>query len=90
MFHARFGGADLGVVRMGLDMLLQILRALESLAAEVAFVRLKWHMNTNMGGNVITLDCCGVASAPLAGQVEVVGTFTSNVALTNMLLYNDY
>lgn len=90
MLHARFGGANLGVVRMGLDMLLQILRALESLAAEVTFVRFKWHMNANVGGDVITLDCCGVASAPLAGQVEVVGAFTPNVTLTNMLLYRHY
>lgn len=47
-------------------------------------------MNTDVGGDMITLDCCGVASAPLAGQVEVVGAFTSNVALTNMLLYGHY
>lgn len=87
VLHARFGGADLGVVRMSLDMLLQILGALESLTTEVAFVRLKWHMNADVGGDMITLDCCGVASAPLAGQVEVVGAFTSNMTLANMLLY---
>lgn len=72
---------------MGLDMLLQILGALESLATEVTLVRLKWHMNADVGGDMITLDSCGVASAPLAGQVEVVGAFTSNVTLANMLLY---
>ena len=87
VLHARFGGADFGVIRVGLDMLLQILRALESLTTEVTFVRLKWHMDADVRGYMITLDCCGVASAPLAGQVEVVGAFTSNVALANMFLY---
>jgi hypothetical protein len=67
-------------------MLLQILRTLESLAAEVAFVRLKWHVNTDVGGDMITLDCCGVTSTPLTRQVEVVGAFTPNMALANMLI----
>lgn len=90
MLHAGFGGADLGVVGMSLDMLLQILGTLESLPAEVALVRLEWYMNADVGSDMITFDCCGVASAPLTGQVEVVGAFASNVALTNMLLNSNH
>lgn len=90
MLHAGFGGADLGVVRVSLDMLLQILGTLESLPAEVTLVRLKWYMNADVGSDMITFDCCGVASAPLTGQVEVVGAFASNVTLTNMLLNSNY
>jgi hypothetical protein len=71
---------------MSLDMLLQILRALESFATEITFVRFEWYMNTNVGGDVITLDCGRVAGTPLARQVEVVSTFTSDVTLANMLL----
>ena len=75
---------------MGLDMLLQILRSLESFAAEVTLVWFKGHVNTDVGCDMITLDCGGVAGTPLAGQIEVVGTFTSNMSLTNMLLSGHY
>lgn len=71
---------------MGLDMLLQILRALESLATEITLVRLEWHVDSDVGGDVITLDCCGVAGTPLAGQVEVISALASNMALADMLL----
>lgn len=71
---------------MGLDMLLQILRSLESLTTEVTLVRLERHVNTDVGRDMITLDCGRVASTPLTGQVEIVGAFTSNMSLTNMLL----
>lgn len=90
MLHAGFGGADLGVVRMSLDMLLQILGTLKSLATEIALVRLKRYMNADVGGDMITFYCCGVASAPLTGQVEVVGAFASNVTLTNVLLNGNH
>lgn len=86
MLHARFRRADLRVVGMGLDMLLQILRSLESLTTEVTLVRLERHVNTDVGRDMITLDCGRVASTPLTGQVEIVGAFTSNMSLTNMLL----
>lgn len=74
---------------MSLDMLLQILRALESLATEIALVRFEWDVNSDVGGDVVTLDCCGVAGTPLAGQVEVISALTSNMALANMLLYGE-
>ena len=40
-----------------------------------------------MRSDVVALDSSSTAAAPLAGQVEVVGAFTSNMTLANMLLY---
>jgi hypothetical protein len=69
-----------------LDVLLQILGSLESLTAEVALVRLQGNVNTNVRRDVVTLYSSGAAVAPLAGQVEVVGALTTNMALTNVVL----
>jgi hypothetical protein len=71
---------------MSLDVLLQILWALESLAAEVALVWLQRHVNTDVRSNVITLDRGGAAVAPLAGQVQVVGALATNMAFTDVVL----
>ena len=73
---------------MSLDVLLEILGALEGLAAEVALVRLQGHVNTDVRGNVVTLNGCCAAVAPLARQVEVVGALAANVTLTNVVLGN--
>lgn len=86
MLHPGLGRTNLGVIGMGLDMLLQILGALECLAAEITFMRLQRHMNSNVGGDVISLDCGSIAGAPLAGQVEVISALSSHMALANMLL----
>jgi hypothetical protein len=67
-------------------MFLEILRTLESLAAELALVRLKRNVDSNMRGNVVALDCGGSALAPLTGQVEVVSRLATNMALADMLL----
>lgn len=72
---------------MSLDVLLEILRALEGLAAEVALVWLQWHVNTDVRGNVVTLDGCGAAVTPLARQVQVVGALAANVTLTDVILF---
>jgi hypothetical protein len=48
VLHTRFGGPNLGVVGMGLDMLLQILGALERLATEITLVRLERYMHTDV------------------------------------------
>jgi hypothetical protein len=74
------------VICVGLDMFLEILRTLESLAAELALVRLKRNVDSNMRGNVVALDCGGSALAPLTGQVEVVSRLATNMALADMLL----
>jgi hypothetical protein len=72
---------------VSLHVLLQILRTLECLAAEVALMRLQRNVNTNVRSNVISLDCGGAAVAPLAGQVQVVGALAANVTLTNVVLH---
>jgi hypothetical protein len=40
-----------------LDMLLQVLGTLERLATELTLVRLQRNVNTDVRGDVITLDC---------------------------------
>ncbi len=74
------------VVCMSLDMLLEILRTLERLSAELALVRLERNVHTDVRGDVIALDSGGSARIPLAGQVQVVGTLSTNMLLTDMLL----
>lgn len=76
------------VVGMGLDVLLQILRALERLAAKVALVRLKRNVNTDVRSNVVTLDGSCAASVPLAGQAQVVGALAADMAFANVILSN--
>jgi len=71
---------------MRLDMLFQILWTLECLATELAFVRLQGNMDSNVGGNVITLDGGGAALTPGAGEVEVVGGLATNMAFANVFL----
>jgi hypothetical protein len=71
---------------MRLDMFLEVLWAFEGLATEFAFVRLEWDVDSNVRGDVVTLDSRGAAATPLTGQVEVVGGFTADVALADMFL----
>lgn len=49
------------VVGMGLDVLLEILGTLERLAAEVALMRLKGNVNTDVRRDVVPLDSGGPA-----------------------------
>ena len=82
-----FGRAqDNRVVGMGLDMLLEILRAFESLAAKLAFVWFQWYMNSDVRGDVVTFDSCGTTTAPLAGQVQVIGAFSTDMPFADMFL----
>lgn len=67
-------------------MLLQILRALESLAAEVALVRLQGDVDTNVRRDVVTLYSRSTAVTPLAGQVQVVGALATDMALADVVL----
>jgi hypothetical protein len=76
------------VIGVGLDVLLEILRTLEGFAAEITLVRLQWDVNTYMRSDMIALHCRRTAVAPLACQVEVVGTLTANMTLANMVLRN--
>jgi hypothetical protein len=73
------------VVGVSLDVLLQVLRTLEGLPTEVAFVRLQWNVDSDVGGDVVTLDSCGSALIPSAGQVEVVRTLAADMLLADVL-----
>lgn len=67
-------------------MFLEILRALESLAAEFALVRLERDVDSNVGGDVVAFDRGGSALAPLAGQVEVIRRLAADMTLADMFL----
>jgi len=71
---------------MGLDVLLEILGALERLAAEVTLVRLQGHVHADMRCDVVALDSGGTASIPLAREIEVVGALATNMLLTDVFL----
>ena len=74
------------VVGMSLHILLEILRPLESLATEVAFVRLERNVDADVRGDVVTLHGGGAAGSPLAGEVEIVSALAADVALADMVL----
>lgn len=74
---------------MGLDVLLQILRPLESLATEFTLVRLQGDVDANVRGDMVALDSRGVASAPLASQVQVVGALATDMTLADVLLQRE-
>ena len=77
---------EYAVVGMSLDVLLQVLRSLESLAAEVAFVRLERDMYANVRCYVVTLHCGCPTCAPLACEVEIVGALATDMAFAYMIL----
>lgn len=68
-------------------MLLQILRSLKRFPTKIALVWLQRHMNSDVGGDVISLDRCSTAISPLTSQVQVVGGLAANMLFTNMLLF---
>jgi hypothetical protein len=69
-----------------LYVLLQVLRALECLSAEVALMRLEWDVDADVGRDVVTLDGGGAAGVPATGQIQVVGALASDVLLTDVFL----
>lgn len=75
-----------GIVGMRLDVLLQILRTFERLAAKVTFMRLQRHVNPNVRGDVVTLDGCYPALRPLTLQVQVIGAFSANMLLADVFI----
>lgn len=74
------------IIGVCLDVLLQILRTLEALAAELALVWLERYMDTDMRGDVIALDCGGSARVPLTSKAQVVGALATNMSLTYVFL----
>ena len=73
---------------MGLDVLLQILRTLESLSTEIALVWLQGNVDSDVRSDVITLDGGGSALVPATGEVQVVGALAADMALANVILGN--
>jgi hypothetical protein len=67
-------------------MLLQVLGTLEGFAAEVALVRLQGNVDSDVGGDVVALDCRSTTVAPLTRKVEVVGALAADMALAHMVL----
>jgi hypothetical protein len=60
--HVRVRGAEEHrVIGVGLDVLLEILRSLESLSTEVALMRLEGNVDADMRCDVIALDGCDAA-----------------------------
>ena len=74
------------IVSVSLDVLLQILRPLEGLAAEVAPMRLQRYMNADMRRDVVALHNCDATGTPGTSEVKIIGTFTTDVALANVFL----
>ena len=71
---------------MGLDVLLQILRPLEGLAAKIAPMRLQRYMNADVRRDVVAFHNSDATGAPGTSEVKIIGTFTTDVALANMFL----
>ena len=67
-------------------MLLEILRALECLATEVALMRLEWDMDADVRGDVVAFYRGCATGTPLAGEVEVVGALAPDMALADVVL----
>lgn len=67
-------------------MLLEILWPLECFAAEVTAMGLQRDVDTDVRGDVVSLDGGGSAGAPCAGQAEVVGALAANVNVTKVVL----
>lgn len=71
---------------MGFDVLLQILGTLECLSTEITLVWLQRNVDSNVRGDMVTFHGGSPTATPLASQVEVVCTFSANMALANVFL----
>ena len=67
-------------------MLLQVLGALEGLAAETTLVWLEWDVDSNVRGDMVTLYRAGIASLPATDEVQVVCALSSDVPLAEVVL----
>lgn len=70
-------------------MFLEILWPLECFPAEFALVRFQRNVDSDVGGDVVTLDGRGAALSPGAGQIEVVGRLSAYVSLAHMVLHHE-
>jgi hypothetical protein len=79
-----WGAKEDRVISMSLDVLLQVLRALESLSAEIAFMRLQRNMYSNVGCDMVAFDCGGPALVPAAGKIQIVCALAANMLLADV------
>ncbi len=77
-----------GMVLLGVDLLvlLEVLRSLEALLADLADVRLERGMYAEMGGDVVTLRAGGTAVLPVASEAEIVGGFATDVVVAEVVV----
>ena len=68
-------------------MLFQVLRPLERLAAEAAFMRLERDVNQDVRDDVVALGRGRVADIPLARQVQVVCALAADMPLAEVVLH---
>lgn len=78
------GAKENGVVGVCLDVLLQILRTLESLSTEVTFVRLEWDVDSDVRSDMVTLYGSSAALIPTTGEVKVICAFATDMLLANV------
>ena len=71
---------------MCLDVFLEILRTFEGFAAELALVRLKRDVDSDVRGDVVAFDGSGTALTPSAGKIEVVSRLAANMTFTDVFL----
>ena len=50
-------------------------------------MRLERDVDAHVGGDVVPLDGRRAAGTPLAGQVQVIGRLSTDVALADVVLY---
>lgn len=67
-------------------MFLEILGALERLAAKFALVRLQGNVDTDVGSDVVALDGGSATATPLTLKVEVVGALAADMTFTDVVL----
>lgn len=72
---------------MCLYMLLKVLRPLEGLAAEFASMWLQGDVDTDVRGDVVALHNSDATITPSTGQIQVVGTLATDMALADMILF---
>jgi hypothetical protein len=52
-------------------------------------MRFQGDVNSDVGSDVVTFDGRSMTVAPLTGQVEVIGAFSTNMTLTDVFLYTN-
>lgn len=75
-----------GVFGVRLDVFLQILRPFERLATKLTSMRFQWHVDTDVGGDVVPLDDLNLTVTPPAGEIEIVGALATDVGFANVIL----